>query len=158
MNNTGTRRRTALLVVLAMTLIGGAASAQTGLLAVAPADLKWEDGPPTLPPGTKIAVMHGDPAKAGPYALRLKFPANYKVMPHRHPIDEHVTVLSGTIYLGVGEKFEEKGKTLPAGSFWVMSAETSHFGWTTEETIVQLHGIGPTAITYVNPADDPRKK
>jgi mannose-6-phosphate isomerase-like protein (cupin superfamily) len=160
MNGAWIHRGTALLVVLVMSLIGGSVGAQTGHLMVAPADLKWVDDPPTMMPGAKMAVMQGDPTKAGPYAYRLKIPADYKVMPHRHPVDEHLTVLSGSLYLAVGEKFdaEKGGKGSPAGSFLVMPAETPHFAWTKEETILQVHGIGPSGITYVNPADDPRKK
>jgi hypothetical protein len=110
-------------------------------------------------PGAKIAVIPGDLSKAGLYATRLKFPADYRVMPHWHPVDKQVTVLSETINIGVGEKFDpEKGKALPAGSFLVMPAQRHHFAWTKEETIIQVHAIGPTAITHVNLADDPRKQ
>ena len=77
------------------------------------------------------------------YVYRLKIPADYKVMPHRHPVDEHLTVLSGTFYLAVGETFDpEKGmQGFPVGSLLVMPAETAHYAWTKEETIVQVHGI-----------------
>ena len=159
MNNTGIHRRTALLVVLGISLLGGIIGAQTTPLMVAPADLKWVDAPPSLPPGAKIAVIHGDPSKAGLYAIRLKVPADYKILPHRHPVDGHATVLSGTLYFGLGEKFDaEKGKAFPAGSFIIVPAETPHFAWTKEETVLQEYAIGPTATVYVNPADDPRKK
>jgi hypothetical protein len=160
MNGTWIHRGTALLVVFVLSLIGGSPDAQTGHLMVTPTHLKWMDNPPTMMPGAKMAVMQGDPTKAGPYVYRLKIPANYKVMPHRHPVDEHLTVLSGTFYLAVGEKFDpEKGRQgFPVGSFLVMPAEIAHFAWTKEETIVQVHGVGPSGITYVNPADDPRKR
>lgn len=160
MNGGWILRGTALLVVLAMSSIGVSLGAQTGHLMVAPTDLKWMDNPPTMMPGAKMAVMQGDPTKAGPYSYRLKIPAAYKVMPHWHPVDEHLTVLSGTFYLAVGEKFDpEKGRHgFPAGSFLVMPAKIAHFAWTKEETILQVHGVGPSGITYVNPADDPRKR
>jgi mannose-6-phosphate isomerase-like protein (cupin superfamily) len=152
-------RRTALLVVLGMSVIGGVVGAQTGPLMVTPTELTWVDGPPTIPPGAKMAVIHGDASKAGLYALRLKLPADYKVAPHRHPVDEHVTVISGTVYFGIGEKFEpEKAKAFPAGSFIIVPAETPHFVWVKEETVIQGHAMGPTGMTYLNPADDPRKK
>jgi quercetin dioxygenase-like cupin family protein len=133
---------------------------QHGHLMIAPAQLAWTDNPPALMPGAKIAVIQGDPSKAGPYAYRLKLPADYRVMPHRHPADEHLTVLSGTFYLAVGERFapDQDGRGYPAGGFLVMPAGTAHYAWTNEETIVQVHGVGPSGITYVNPADDPRKK
>ncbi len=152
-------RTTALMVVLVMSMIGGFVGAQSGHLMVAPADLKWEDGPPTIPPGAKIALMYGDPRKAEPFAYRLKFPADYKVMPHWHPVDAQVTVLSGTLYVGIGDEFEAaKGQALPAGSFLLMPAKTHHFEYTKEETILQNNAIGPFGITYLNPADDPSKK
>ena len=122
-------------------------------------DIKWVDGPPSLPPGAKAAGMEGNPKEPGPFTMRLKFPANYKVSPHWHPADEHLTVISGTFYMGMGDKLDEAAtKELPTGSFVVMPAKQSHFGMTKGETVVQLHGMGPWGITYVNPADDPRSK
>jgi hypothetical protein len=153
-------RGTAFLVLLVMSVVGGSLGAQPGHLLLTPTDLQWMDDPPMLMPGAKMAVMQGDPNKAGPYVYRLKLPADYRVMPHRHPADEHLTVLSGTFYLAVGDTFDpERGRQgFPVGGFLVMPAGTAHFAWTKEETIVQIHGIGPSGITYVNPADDPRKK
>jgi quercetin dioxygenase-like cupin family protein len=122
-------------------------------------DLKWVDGPPSLPPGAKAAGMEGNPKEPGLFTMRLKFPANYKVSPHTHPADEHITVISGTFYMGMGDKLDEAATMeLPTGSFVVMSAKQSHFAMTKGETVVQLHGMGPWGITYVNPADDPRSK
>jgi len=160
MSDAWIHRGTAFLVLLVMSGVGGALGAPPGHLMVTPTDLQWMDNPPTMMPGAKLAVVQGEPTKAGPYVYRLKLPADYRVMPHRHPVDEHLTVLSGTFYLAVGETFDpEKGRQgFPAGSFLVMPAETAHFAWTKEETIVQVHGIGPSGITYVNPADDPRKR
>lgn len=154
------RRGTAVLVLLVMSSIGGSLGAQPRHLMIAPAQLTWVDNPPVMMPGARMAVVQGDSTKAGPYAYRLKFPADYRVMPHRHPADEHLTVLSGTLYLAVGERFEpDKGSQgFPVGSFLVMPAETAHYAWTKEETIVQIHGVGPSGITYVNPADDPRRR
>ncbi|MEW5943292.1 MAG: cupin domain-containing protein [Pseudomonadota bacterium] len=123
-----------------------------------PGDLKWADVP-SLPPGAKIAVIEGPLNEAMPFTFRLKFPANYKIPAHWHPAIEHVTVISGTFNLGIGDKADpSKTRPLPAGSVAIMQPRTNHFGWTGEETIVQLHGIGPWVINYVSPADDPRKK
>jgi quercetin dioxygenase-like cupin family protein len=91
--------------------------------------------------------------------MRLKLPANYRIPAHWHPADEHVTVLSGTFHMGMGDKLDTaKGKALGVGSFALMPAKARHFAYTNEETIIQLHGMGPWGINYVNPADDPRKK
>lgn len=136
-----------------------ATAAESAHIMVAPGDVKWMDGPATLPAGSKVAVIEGDPKNPGLFAMRLKLPANYKILPHWHPADEHVTVISGTFNMGMGDTFDEtKGSTLPAGSFAVMPAKAHHFAFTKEETVVQIHGIGPWGITYLNPADDPRKK
>jgi quercetin dioxygenase-like cupin family protein len=121
------------------------------------ADLKWSDGPPALPPGAKIAVLTGDPGKAGPFTIRLKFPAGYKVAPHTHPTVENVTVVSGAIGLGSGAKFDETaGHEMAAGGFAVMPAGMEHFAWCKSECVVQVHSTGPFEVKYVNPADDPR--
>jgi hypothetical protein len=160
MSGAWTRRGTALLVLLVMGSISGSLGAQLGHLMIAPGDLKWMDNPPAMMPGAKMAVMQGDPTKVGPYAYQLKLPADYRVMPHWHRADEHLTVLSGTFYLAVGERFDPDNGSqgFPVGSFLVMPAETAHYAWTKEETIVQVHGVGPSGITYVNPADDPRRR
>jgi Domain of unknown function (DUF4437) len=125
---------------------------------VTPADLQWADAP-ALPPGAQFVVLEGALSEAAPFIFRVKFPANYKVPAHWHPVIERITVISGTLHLGVGDTFDQ-GKTtaLPAGSVSIMEPKTNHFAWTTEETIVQVHGVGPWGFTYVNPADDPRKK
>lgn len=132
------------------------AAANPGMIAE-PGDLNWAPGPSSLPAGVMMAVLEGDPMGKGPFTMRLKLPAGAKVPPHWHPGIEHVTVISGTFNLGKGEKEERtKGKALPAGSFFVMEPKTPHFAWVDEEVVVQLHGMGPWGINYVNPADDPR--
>jgi hypothetical protein len=125
---------------------------------VTPNDLKWADVP-SLPPGAKVAVIEGPMDQATPFTIRLKLPADYKIPAHWHPAIEHVTVLSGTFNLGMGDKLDPtKTTALPAGSMAIMQPKTNHFGWTKEETIVQVHGVGPWGVNYVDPADDPRKK
>lgn len=127
-------------------------------LMVGPKDLKWADVP-SLPPGAKIAVIQGPMNEAKPFTVRLKFPADYQIPAHSHPGIEHVTVISGTFNMGTGDKLDpKKTKALSAGSVAIMQPKTNHFAWTKSETIVQLHGMGPWAVNYVNPADDPRKK
>lgn len=130
-----------------------------GHVMIVPSDLKWVDGPPSLPRGAQTALLEGDPAKAGPFTMRAKLPAHYKIPPHWHPAIEHVTVIAGSFYMGLGEKFDEaKATKLPVGGFAVMEIGTRHFAFTKDEgAIVQLHGIGPWGINYVNPNDDPRK-
>jgi anti-sigma factor ChrR (cupin superfamily) len=123
-----------------------------------PDQLKWSDVP-SLPAGAKVSVIEGPLNEAVPITFRLKFPANYQIPAHWHPGIEHVTVISGTFNMGTGDKLDRsKSTALAAGGFAVMQPKTNHFGWTRDEAIVQVHGVGPWGITYVNPADDPRKK
>lgn len=127
-------------------------------LMTTPDELKWTDVG-SLPAGAKLAVIEGPLNEAVPVTFRIRFPANYQLPAHWHPAIEHVTVISGTFHMGVGDKLEPaKTKALSAGSVAIMQPKTNHFAWTKEETIVQVHGMGPWGITYVNPADDPRKK
>ena len=126
---------------------------------VMPGEIKWVDGPASLPPGAKLAVLEGDPKAPGLFTMRIKLPANYKIMPHSHPADEHVTVIKGAFYMGLGEKFDEKAaKKIPTGGFAMMLTGTRHYALTKKECIVQIHGMGPWEINYVNPADDPRNE
>lgn len=126
---------------------------------VMPDDIIWADAPSSLPPGAKAAVIDGDPKAIGLFTMRIKIPANYMIMPHTHPADEHITVLKGSFYMGLGEKFDKKtANKIPNGGFAMMKTGTRHYAFTKEESIIQLHGMGPWGIIYVNPADDPRNK
>jgi quercetin dioxygenase-like cupin family protein len=105
---------------------------------------------PGFPPGLKSAVLHGDPTQSGPYTLRLRFPDGYVFPPHWHPMDEHVTVVSGTFYLGIGEKAnQEAAQAYEPGDYLVAPARMAHFGRVKGETVVQLHGMGPFVINVV---------
>ncbi|WPU66667.1 cupin domain-containing protein [Peredibacter starrii] len=125
-----------------------------------PSDIQWGEAPPFLMPGAKLAVMSGDPHKKGLYTLRLQLPANYRIMPHWHPTDEHVTVVQGTLNMGTTDIINEKtSHALPTGSYALMPAKFHHYAYAGPEgAIVQVHGMGPFEITYINPSDDPRKK
>ncbi|MEX2216514.1 MAG: cupin domain-containing protein [Phycisphaeraceae bacterium] len=124
-----------------------------------PSELKWQEGPPSLPKGAKYAVLEGDPSKDGPFVFRVKVPDGYRIPPHTHPKVERVTVISGTFNIGMGDKFDEKaGTAMPAGTYGHWPAGMKHFVWVKGETVVQFHGIGPWSIEYVNPNDDPRRK
>jgi quercetin dioxygenase-like cupin family protein len=147
-----------ILLVVAAVVFGSAAPQEAPVL-VAPDDVKWADGPPSLPSGAKSALIHGDPGKAGSFTLRLKMPGGYKVPPHFHPDTETVTVLSGAFYVSMGDTFDgSKGKGMPAGSFIAVPAKSPHFAYTKEDTVIQVTAHGPWSLTYVNPADDPRTK
>lgn len=126
---------------------------------ITPAEVTWGPAPASIPPGAQGAVLQGDPAKAGPFTLRLKLPGGFRIPPHYHPAIEHITVLQGTFVLGMGDKADPSTeKPLGSGAFAFMPAGMRHFVRAQGETIVQLHGTGPWGITYVNASDDPRKK
>ena len=150
---------TALLGGLCVVLIHQSyATAQDGHTFVTPSDLKWTDVP-ALGAGAKIAVIEGPLNEAVSFTFRIKLPADFKVQAHSHPAVEHVTVISGTFNVGMGDKLDTtKTQALTVGSVAIMQSKMNHFAWTNEETIVQVHGVGPWAVNYVNPADDPRKK
>ncbi len=134
-----------------------AGSADHGLFR--PGDLKWMDAHNALRAGAKLTVLEGDPFKPGLYTMRLQMPDSYKIPPHFHRQFEHVTVVSGTFNLGMGDKFDQSaGQTMPAGTFGFLPPEMKHYAWASGGTVIQLHGMGPWEIVYVNAADDPRKK
>lgn len=146
-----------LFTLLAVFPLGGLAH-NAHILAL-PDALEWQDGPPTLPLGAQVVVLEGDPSEEGPLTLRLKFPANYEVPAHTHPALEHITVLEGTFNVGMGDTLDRAHTTaVPAGGFVVVPVGHSHYVWTDEETVVQLHSNGLFSIAYVNPADDPRNQ
>lgn len=119
-------------------------------------DALFKDAGPALP-GARMAVLQGDLAQAGPFTMRLQFPANFSVAPHFHPNLEHVTVISGSLSIGLGNLFNAAAmQTLTAGGFFVVQAGVPHYASTTTPTVIQIHGSGPWSITYVNPQDDPR--
>jgi ketosteroid isomerase-like protein len=121
--------------------------------------IKWMDAPPFLPKGAKLAVLVGDPSQPAPFTIRLQMPDGYKIAPHTHPTDEHVTVMSGTFRAAMGTKWDDKalGDFAP-GSYANMAATMPHFAQAKGVTVVQVHGVGPFVVNYVNPADDPSKK
>jgi quercetin dioxygenase-like cupin family protein len=126
----------------------------------APGEARWGPAPPLLPAGAQIAVLAGDPTKPAPYAIRLKFPANYAIPAHSHPTDEHVVVVSGALTFGMGDELTKgasTNQTLPPGGFALMPADMNHFAYTTaKETTIILYGQGPVEFKYVNSSDDPR--
>jgi quercetin dioxygenase-like cupin family protein len=125
-----------------------------------PADrVKWGPAPPALPAGAQISVLEGDPGQKGAITLRLQFPANYTVPPHWHSMRERVTVLSGTLQVGMGDTLDRQAsQELRPGGFVSLPAKMHHYAWTATPTVVQVNLEGPFDIHYVNPSDDPQRK
>ena len=122
-------------------------------------EVKWIDAPGSLPRGAKLAMLKGDFGKPEAFTFRLKLPAGYQIKPHLSSGIDLVFVQSGTLNMAFGNKFDKAG-TLPLSSGYVagISPKIPYFAWTNEETIIQVQGVGPWTVTYVNPDDDPRKK
>lgn len=124
---------------------------------VNPGNLKWGPAPPGLPRGAQASVLAGNPEKPGMFTIRLRFPAGYAIAPHSHPADEHVTVISGQLSLGMGPRVRPRRMAaLVAGGFANAPARMAHYASTRSGAVIQISSQGPFAITYVNPADDPR--
>jgi quercetin dioxygenase-like cupin family protein len=122
-----------------------------------PISIEWKPGPAAIPAGARMAVLEGDPTKEGTFVVRFQFPEGYHIPPHTHPKTERVTVISGTLFLAMGENLDRSAaQTLTAGTYSFWPPGMKHTAWSGGETVIQLHGIGPWQINYVNPADDPR--
>ena len=122
-------------------------------------EIIWGPAPPIFPPGAQFAVLQGDPSKAGEiFTIRLRFPNGYVLPPHTHPTPEYVTVIRGNFLAGMGQDFSDAAlKRFQAGDFAPMPAAMAHFATTRGVTEVQVHAIGPFALTYIHPQDDPTK-
>ena len=116
------------------------------------------DTVPTFP-NTQIVILEGDAGKRGPVTLRFRCPADYKFLPHTHPGPERVTVLTGTMLIGIGPKYDAATLTqVQTGGFFLIPTKAPHYGECKGETIIEVHTTGPLGTTYVNPADDPSHK
>ena len=146
------------LLALAAGLMLGRAMAQTGttsVMALTPAEMKWTSQGALAAPGLEQLNLIGDPAKPGPYTLRLKFPKGFRIAPHTHPDSREVTVLSGVFATGYGESFDSaRLKILPAGSFYTEPANVPHYIEIEEDTVLQVSGTGPSGRKFVNPFDN----
>ena len=145
-------------VAVALTITGAAFAQHPHVLV--PADkVTWAPAPPALPAGAQISVLEDDPGQKGAITLRLQFPANYTLPPHWHRKTERVTVLAGALHVGMGDTLDRQhSQTLQSGGFVSLPAKRHHYAWTATPTVVQINLEGPFDISYVNPADDPRRK
>ena len=147
--------KTLLLAGLAALAAASAAPAQQ----YNPGQLKWGPAPPSLPRGAQVAVLSGNPEREGMFTIRLRFPPGYRVMPHRHPTEELVTVIQGQVSLGMGPAFvPRRARNFVQGGYSLMPANMNHYAFTRTGAIVQITAHGPFQVTYVNPRDDPRRR
>ena len=114
---------------------------------------------PCFPRARRWPFSRAIPAAPDSSPFASKMPSGYRIAPHTHPTDENVTVISGTFLVGMGKTFDAKNMmTLHAGGFVTAPAKGAHFAEAQGPTIVQVHAMGPFALTYVNPADAPHAK
>lgn len=143
-------------LVLAAAGVAGAAQAADEGSFLNSSDLKWGPAPPVLPKGAKVAVLNGNPFKAGQYTIRLSAPASYKIPPHWHSQTENLTIISGALYIGMGDKPDAKNAhELKAGGYHYLPAKAHHYAFTKTPTVVQISGEGPFDINYLDPKDNP---
>lgn len=125
-------------------------------IVITPENLQWGTFD-AFPPGVKAAIIIGDPRKNGYFMFRVKVPANYMIPPNWQTSTVYITVLSGRYHIGIGDKFNPKnGKTLPSTGSVIVPAGAHLYFWSTNGALLEVHGIGPWNIHYVNPSDDPR--
>ncbi|ULO23383.1 cupin domain-containing protein [Methylocystis sp. SB2] len=132
---------------------------QADFRTILPEDIDWKPFP-AFPPEARLAVLVGDPTRAGPYLIRVRVPSGVKLMPHRHPEDRVYTVISGVFYIGLGDQFDgEKVNAYPPGSVIILPGDTAHFHWAKSgEYVTQVTAMGPLGLEYMDANDDPRSK
>ncbi|MGJ0392648.1 MAG: cupin domain-containing protein [Methylocystis sp.] len=153
------KREVAIIVTGVAMVFGSMALAETAGAhrVVLPQDIKWGPAPASLPAGAEAAVLYGDPSKEGMFALRVRIPKNYEIPPHTHPQAEVVTIIGGEFRLGMGSKADRAAAApIGAGGFVSMPPKVAHYAFADEETVIQINALGPWAIDYLDPKDDPR--
>jgi uncharacterized RmlC-like cupin family protein len=156
--------RKVLLVAAIAAAAAGFAGAQDGRATITPEKVPWPaaqaGGTGTSgAAGIETVVLKGDPSKPGLYTLMLRVAPNVRIQAHSHRDDRVATVVRGTWYFGYGERFNEAALTaLAPGSFYTEPPNVPHFAMTKEQVILQITGVGPSATTYVDPANDPTRR
>lgn len=149
-------KRTHIAIGIAALAFAPGAQSMDDQVFVNAGDIKWGAAPPVLPKGAKLAVLYGDPGKPGPYVLRLAAPANYRIPPHWHTQTENLTIVSGALYLGMGDRLVAKeAQALKAGGYHYLPAKQHHYAFTRGATVIQVSGEGPFDINYIDPKDNP---
>ena len=148
-------KRLLLAAFVSAIVVGSVAVAQNGapeVVALTPDEMKWQSQGGLTVPGLEQLNLVGDPAKPGPYTIRLRFPKGFRIAPHTHPDAREVTILSGTFATGYGERFDPAGlKVLPVGSFYTEPANVPHYIEIRQDVVLQVSGTGPSGRKYISP-------
>jgi quercetin dioxygenase-like cupin family protein len=152
------RARAVAAALLGAALAAGAVPPPAGTLQVQPEAIEWRTGNPSMPAGTQVAVLEGDPKAAGLFTIRLKVPAGARLAPHWHPRDERVTVMSGLVLVGFGDAIDEAAtRRFGAGAFYVNPARSHHFVLFRQDSIVQVTGVGPWEVHFLEAPAAPKR-
>ncbi len=123
----------------------------TGLIQIDASTVAFKPGPPMMPKGVELAVLEGDPKAAGIFTLRLKAPPGFLLAPHTHPVDERVTVISGSISVGFGSQVDkQQARLFKAGAFYVNPQGSAHYVFSDEGAILQITGLGPWKVEFLS--------
>jgi uncharacterized RmlC-like cupin family protein len=138
-----------LILLFSLTIVC-AQSQRSAPVMLTPSEMRWAD-PAAQPQGPETVVLDGTPTETGLYTIRVRIPANHKLMPHFHPDDRAVVVISGTFHYGYGADFDESRlRELPPGSFFTEPSKQPHFAWAKSgEVVVQATGMGPSGTTVL---------
>ncbi|MGD0990118.1 MAG: cupin domain-containing protein [Candidatus Sulfotelmatobacter sp.] len=150
----------AVMLLVSQSNLTGAMAAGAEKHAFTPDTVQYGPAPSFVAPGAQLAVLEGNPmASSGDYTIRLKLPDGYRIAPHWHPKRENVTVISGTLKFGMGDRFDESSMTsFPAGSFAYLDPDMHHYVMASGDVVVQVHGMAPVQFNYISPEDDPSRK
>jgi quercetin dioxygenase-like cupin family protein len=152
-------RRTAVAALCFVSLVAASAPLLAGEpIQFTPDAIVWTEGPASAPPGARSALLEGDPRGEAIFTIRVSLPAGYLIPLHTHGRDERVTVLSGTVFVGIGDAVDRAKETrFAAGSFYVTPTPLRHWIRTgADGAVLQICGLGPWTVDYVHPEDDPR--
>ncbi len=145
------------MIVYRSVLAAAIAAASLAQDQINPAKIVWTDSTPALPKGAKLAILSGNPGKEGIFTIRLLLPPDYVIAPHRHPSDEHITVIDGQLSVGMGATIDRnEAWKLDRGGYAVAAANMNHYLLTTAGATVQITAEGPFQMIYADPKDDPR--
>ncbi len=141
------------LITMPVSYAADSGQGSAGLILMKASDVKFHPAP-GFPKGAQIILLRGDLSQAVPYTIRFKLPDGFVIPAHWHSTDEEVTVLSGTLNVGLGDKVDKAQSTaLTAGGFQIVPANAHHYVWASGETIMQLDGMGPRTTVFVNPEE-----
>jgi hypothetical protein len=145
-------------VFAAIAALLAAAPAQSQFVGNNPGNAPWVPAPAGMPKGAKIIVVSGDPAKEGPYTVQMRYPAGYRIGPHRYPSEVSFKILNGGLTYGLGTDTHSEIKSLTKGTTGTVPANTYYYASTSIGATMEFTGIGPISIEYARAKDDPRKK